>query len=97
MSCLEIQDCFLDYIRREFNFSHVSDRAKLGDSIHVHAYRINIQENKSLKLALDSRLSTDVEGIARCLGLQAEATIELEQILKNLESKISANTLFIPV
>ncbi len=65
--------------------------------MHVHAYRINIQENKSLKLALDSRLSTDVEGIARCLGLQAEATIELEQILKNLESKISANTLFIPV
>ncbi len=94
---LVIQDCFLDYIQREFNFSHVSHQAKLGDSMHIHAYRMNTQADQSLRLALDSRLSTDVDGIARCLGLQAEASVELEQIVKTLESKISANTLFTPV
>lgn len=94
---LVIQDCFLDYIQREFNFSHVSHQAQLGDSMHIHAYRMNTQADQSLRLALDSRLSTDVVGIARCLGLQAEASIELEQIIKTLESKISTSTLFTPV
>ncbi|WP_293084243.1 NotI family restriction endonuclease [Okeania sp. SIO3B5] len=90
---LVIQDCFLDYIQREFTFSHVRHQAQLGDSMHIHVYRMT-QSDRSFKLALDSRLSTDVEGIARCLGLQAEANVELEQILKTLESKLSANTLF---
>lgn len=91
---LVIQDCFLDYMQREFNFSHISHQAQLADSMHIHAYRMNAQADQSFRLALDSRLSTDVNGIARCLGLQAEASIELEQIVKTLESKLSANTIF---
>lgn len=94
---LVIQDCFLDYIQREFSFSHVSHQAQLGDSMHIHSYRMTTQSNQLLRLALDSRLSTDVEGIARCLGLQAEANVELEQIVKTLESKLSVNTLFTPI
>ncbi|CDM93496.1 MAG: NotI family restriction endonuclease [Limnospira sp. PMC 1291.21] len=94
---LVIQDCFLDYIQREFSFSHVSHQAQLGDSMHIHAYQMTEQPDHSFRLALGCRLSTDVEGIARCLGLQAEANIELEQIVKALESKLSVNTLFTPI
>ncbi|MDY7024305.1 MAG: NotI family restriction endonuclease, partial [Cyanobacteriota bacterium] len=94
---LVIQDCFLDYIGREFNFSHINHQAQLGDSMHIHVYCMSEQTDQSFRLALNSRLSTDVEGIARCLDLQAEANIEFEQIVKTLESKISGNTIFTPI
>lgn len=94
---LVIQNHFLNYMQREFNFSHISYPAQLGDSMHIHSYRMNKQTDQSLRLALDSRLSTDVDGIAKCLGLQAEASVELEKIVKILEKKISVNTLFSPV
>ena len=57
--------------------------------MHFHAYRMDEMENGAFRLALDSRLSTDAAGMGRCLGLQAEAKIELEQIVKALETKIS--------
>ena len=44
-----------------------------------------------------SRLSTDADGIGICLGQQAEARIELEQIIEALQAKISRATLFSPV
>jgi hypothetical protein len=94
---LVIQDCFLSYIQRSFYFSHVNQQAQLGDSMHIHAYRMDRQANQLFKLTLDSRLSTDAQGIARCLGLQAEANIELEQIIQLLESKLSQETLFSPI
>jgi hypothetical protein len=43
------------------------------------------------------RLSTDTDGIGLCLGLQAEARIELEHIMKTLQAKLSLTTLFAPV
>ena len=50
-------------------------------------------ENSTYKIELDKRLSTDSEGMAICLGLQAEAKIELEEIIDNIESKLSDATL----
>lgn len=94
---LVIQDCFLSYIQRAFYFSHVNQQAQLGDSMHIHAYRMNRQANQSFKLTLDSRLSTNAQGITRCLGLQAEANIELEHIIQLLETKLSQETLFSPI
>jgi hypothetical protein len=35
---------------------------------------------------------TDAEGIAKCLGLKAEANVELEVIFQILEHKISNST-----
>lgn len=90
---LIIQDCFLDYMQREFDFAHVG-QARLGDSMQIHSYRIDMQGDQSYKLMLDDRLSTDADGIARCLNLQAEANVALEQIVNVLESKISEATLF---
>lgn len=55
------------------------------------------REDNSLSLQLAARLSTDAEGISACLGLQAEARVELEQIVMALQAKISPATLFAPV
>ena len=90
---LVIQDYLLDYMYSEFNFSHLSEPSNLGDSMHVHSYKFT-PDGKSYKIELDRRLSTDSDGMAICLGLQAEAKIELEVIIENIEAKISENTLF---
>lgn len=91
---LVTQDCLIDYIKKEFTFSEVSENAKLGDAMHFHSYKINKGQNDEYKLNLDKRFSTDSEGISVLLGLQAEANIELESIVKILETKISDSTLF---
>ena len=87
---LVVQNHFLDYMRAEFDFAHLAN-ARLGDSMHFHAYRLN-ESGSAMRLELESRLSTDAEGIAKCLGLQAEAKVELEVIVAELEKKISTNT-----
>lgn len=89
---LVVQDCLLDYMKKEFNFDHLSEPSKVGDSMHIHSYVIK-NNNSFYKLELDKRLSTDSEGIATCLGLQAEAKVEIEEIIKNIESKLSDSTL----
>lgn len=94
---LVIQDKFLNYMAQEFNFSHLRNPASVGDSMHLHSYRVNKQPDGSFKLNMQTRLSTDANGIGLCLGLQAEAKIELDQILQLLEMKISTNTLFVVV
>jgi hypothetical protein len=94
---LVVQDRLLAYMSREFNFAHLKNPAALGDSMHFHAYRMEPQADKSFMLALQSRLSTDADGIGKCLGLLAEAKIELQQIVQALESKLSAVTRFTPV
>ena len=93
---LVLQDCLLDYMRREFDFSGLKGSAVLGDSAHLHSYRLDNQYG-TYRLMLDSRWSTDSEGISKFLGLQAKANIEFEQIITALEEKISTATLFTPM
>lgn len=90
---LVIQDGFLDYIKREFRFEHIGD-ARIGNPMHIHSYSLSQNENSIFRLGLASRFSTNTEGVARLLGLQADANIELEEIIEQLERKISAETLF---
>ena len=89
---LVIQDYLLSYMSGEFNFGHLHEPARIGDSMHIHAYELN-QNNDTFHIELTRRLSTDTEGIATCLGLQAEAKIELNHIIAELENKISSETL----
>lgn len=91
---LVVQNKLLDYMKREFSFSHLKNPAILGDSMHFHAYGISQQEDLSHRLVLQSRLSTDAEGIGICLGLQADAKVELERIFQILQAKLSQSTLF---
>ena len=88
---LVVQDCFRDYMAREFNFSHFQ-QARQGDSLHIHSYSLDEAEY-SLRLRLNDRISTDANGIALCLGLQVEAKIELQRILEYLEARITKKTL----
>lgn len=94
---LVIQDNLLSYMNKEFQFNHLKNPAVLGDSMHLHSYSMTQSKLGDFKLSMVNRLSTDAEGIATCLGLQAEARVELEQIVTMLQAKISATTLFRPV
>ncbi len=87
---LVVQNHLLDYMRSEFDFAHLAN-ARLGDSMHFHAYKLN-ESGDTWRLELESRASTDAEGIAKCLGLQAEAKVEIEVIIAELEKKMSTNT-----
>ncbi len=91
---LVIQDKLLAYMTKEFNFAHLRNPATLGDSMHMHAYSFVAQPDKSLLLSLAARLSTDAEGISKCMGLQAEARVELLQIIAALQERISPATRF---
>ncbi len=91
---LVIQDKLLNYMTKEFKFDHLKAPALIGDSMHLHAYKMDNAATGDYKISMSSRLSTDADGIGMCLGLQAEARVELEQILIALQAKISDHTLF---
>lgn len=84
---LIIQKPFFDYINREFSFEHITG-ARIGDPIHIHSYDFKENQHR-LKLSLDTRVSTDSDGIAKCLGLNAQPKVELQEIIATLESKLS--------
>jgi hypothetical protein len=86
-----LQDRFLSYMQREFSFAHIG-KARLGDPIHFHSYAMKPTAS-GLRLELIGRLSTDVEGIAVALGLQASANVELARIVGLLETRLSDQTL----
>jgi hypothetical protein len=88
---LVIQNHFLDDIRQKFQFEHLNN-ARLGDSMHFHSYKLSQTEHGSFRLNLESRFSTDANGITMCLGLQADSKVELEKIITFLESKITQDT-----
>jgi len=89
---LVMQNTLLDYMRREFNFAHIQE-ARLGHTMHFHAYALQQSQN-DYRINLASRSSTDANGIASSLGLQASANVELEVILALLQNKISSKTFF---
>lgn len=94
---LVIQDKLLAYMSCEFKFDHLRNPAAIGDSMHLHAYSMGRAPNGDFRLSMAARLSTDADGIGTCLGLQAEARVELEQIIEALQSKISESTRFVVV
>ncbi len=88
---LVVQDCLMEYMRGEFNFDHL-EAPKLGNPMHFHAYAL-ARGDDGYKLQLKDRWSTDRAGIAKCLGLQGEANVELVELLKQIEAKLSPGTL----
>ena len=88
---LVLQDCLMNYMRKEFDFGHISTNAKIGDSFHFHSYSLSANSSK-YQLSLVERTSTDSGGIAQCLRLKAEAKVELTSFFQLLESKLSSKT-----
>ncbi|MEK7264059.1 MAG: hypothetical protein AAB071_06060 [Bacteroidota bacterium] len=91
---LVLQDHLLHYMEKEFSFSHLSKNPRIGDSMHFHSYKMTLGEDRNYHISLHDRMSTSGEGIATAMGLKAEAKIELEVILKTLESKLTDTTIF---
>lgn len=89
---LVVQDQLLDYMRREFRFEHIQS-ARLGDAMQIHTYSPSQTIDGSFRIELQERFSTDTEGIASALGLNVSPRLELEQIIRLLEAKISDRTL----
>ncbi|MFN8545530.1 MAG: NotI family restriction endonuclease [Candidatus Binatia bacterium] len=89
---LAVQDRLIAYMRTEFSFGHLNTPARLGDPMHIHAYTV-AESEAGLRLELSERTSTDTAGIAACLGLQVSPHMDLEVIVKLLESKLSPKTL----
>ena len=89
---LVIQDCLLDYLRRQFNFAHLKG-VRVGDAMHIHSYKLE-ESGEEFRMQLDCRLSTDATGVAKCLGIQADTKIELETIITELERRMSTKTVF---
>lgn len=88
---LVTQDCLMDYVRRAFRFDHVG-QARMGDPLHFHSYAQIQGRSGTRSIELAGRASTDSDGIAKCLGLQAEAKVALQDIIALLETKISDHT-----
>jgi hypothetical protein len=88
-----LQDCLLDYMKKEFAFSQIQPLAKLTDPLHFHAYQLQTDEVGSYRLQLNERMSTNGSGLAAALGLKAEARVEFEQIARTLAAKASDSTL----
>ena len=64
----------------------------LGDPIHIHAYTLGM-EDPVYKLGLTARLITDSSGISRCLDLRTNPNVELAMLIRQLEARISDQTI----
>lgn len=84
---LIIQKPLYDHMISNFDFREITG-VRLGDPVHIHSYDFKNQNGK-LSLSLNTRVSTDSNGIAKCLGLNAESKIELEDIIRLLEPKLT--------
>jgi hypothetical protein len=90
---LVLQNHLLNYMKMEFSFSHLNQPPKIEDPMHIHSYELILEEDKRYHINMIERLSTDSEGMAIAMGLKAEARIDLDLIIKTIETKISINTL----
>jgi hypothetical protein len=88
---LVMQNCLLVYMRRQFAFGHIK-AVHDCDPMHLHAYQLQCGEG-ACRLQLSQRFSTDQNGIAQCLGLQATPHVELSALLQQIEVKLPESTL----
>lgn len=87
---LVLQDCLLGYMRGEFAFDHIKGQRD-GDPMQFHSYQLR-KEVAGYRLNLTERVSTDSDGIARCLGLQADTKVELQAMLALIETKLPTSS-----
>lgn len=59
---LVLQNHMLDYMKKEFSFTHLNKIPKLGDPMHFHSYQIALGEDKNYHISLNERLSTNNDG-----------------------------------
>ena len=92
---LILQQELLEYMAREFSFGHL-ENARLGDSMQFHPYRLE-ETIAGHKMALGTRMSTDIVGISKALNLGQSGNVAIEDILRQLAAKMNNGTLWSPV
>lgn len=93
---LIIQKPLYEHMKNDFDFDGIKG-VRVGDPVHIHSYNFEENENR-LQLSLDTRVSTDSVGIAKCLGLKSETKVELQDLIRIIEPKlVEANRLMIGV
>lgn len=93
---LIIQKPLYEHMKNDFDFDGIKG-VRVGDPVHIHSYNFEENENR-LQLSLDTRVSTDSAGIAKCLGLKSETKVELQDLIRIIEPKlVEANRLMIGV
>lgn len=88
---LVVQCPLLGYIQKEFDCT-MFRKPVVEDPVHIHSYSLEVGE-RGYNIQLDSRLSTDSQGIMRCLGLNADTSIDVAEFERFLLSKVSEDTL----
>lgn len=83
---LVVQNHFLDQMIGSFSFDHIGP-AKVGDTMHFHSYSL-VKGEMDYRLEFDRALSTDSQGVQKCLGVAAEVKVEEAEIIRILEEKI---------
>jgi hypothetical protein len=89
---LVLQDQLLAYMRGVFRFGHFQTPAGPGNSFHIHSYRLDQQQDGKYTLNMVESVGSNMDGIAECLALQADACMELSDIIQTLSPKISDRT-----
>lgn len=82
---LIVQDCLLNYIKKEFDFAHINSQPLIGDSMHFHSYKLGT-DGANFRLTLNNRYSTDSRGISKLLGMKANA-LALRKLRKHWKQK----------
>lgn len=84
---LVVQKQLFEHMKIDFNFDGING-VSYDDPVHIHSYDFGGGDNK-LKLSLHECVSTDSVGIANCLGLNTFKKLELQDLVKNLGSKLT--------
>lgn len=85
---LIIQEPLLRKMKSDFDFSDIKG-VRLGDPVHIHSYDFKEKDAQKMHLELKTRLSTDSAGVAKCLGLNAKRKVELGDLIRILEPKLT--------
>lgn len=92
---LVVQSPFMNYMKNEFDFGHLTAPAVVSEPMHFHAY--GTTENRAtMTLHLDQRYSTDAVGIAKALNLGITAVVNESHILEAIALKMSPQTRWAP-
>ena len=89
---LIMQNPLFEHMKRDFSFEDIHG-VRIGDPVQIHSYDFRETDGR-LCLSLDTRVSTDSSGIAKCLGLNAERKVELQEMIRILEQKLTEDRRF---
>ena len=90
---LIVQDELLEYMQSNFDFSQFNYPARMGDSFHLHSYTM-MREGILDEISLESRISTDSQGLMSALGLNTDIQSDIESLIERLETKLTPETIF---